>query len=43
MKLSMIVENFRKRADKLTDERRAELDKLGTRWTKGAARRSERG
>ncbi|MEU8894160.1 Helicase associated domain protein [Streptomyces sp. NPDC048442] len=40
VKLGMIVENFRKRAGKLTDERWAALDKLGMRWAAGTARRS---
>ncbi|MFB9523168.1 hypothetical protein ACFFTU_24815 [Streptomyces cremeus] len=33
MKLGMVSDNIRKRADKLPAERRAELDALGTRWT----------
>ncbi|MFI0983650.1 helicase associated domain-containing protein [Streptomyces sp. NPDC021093] len=40
VKLGMIVENFRKRADKLTDERWWELDRLGMRWAAGTARRN---
>jgi hypothetical protein len=40
VKPGVIVENFRKRADKLTDERWAELDALGMRWSVGTARRS---
>ncbi|MFJ2746316.1 helicase associated domain-containing protein [Streptomyces sp. NPDC087440] len=41
VKLGMVLDNIRKRADKLSDERRAELDALGMRWTtakKAAAR-----
>ncbi|MFD3513940.1 Helicase associated domain protein [Streptomyces sp. NPDC058657] len=41
VKLGMVLDNIRKRADKLTDERRAELNALGMRWTtakKAAAR-----
>ncbi|GGZ60061.1 helicase [Streptomyces inusitatus] len=33
VKLGMWLDNVRKRADKLNAERRAELDKLGMRWT----------
>ncbi|MFJ4878395.1 helicase associated domain-containing protein [Streptomyces sp. NPDC088745] len=41
VKLGMVLDNIRKRADKLPAERRAELDALGMRWTtakKAAAR-----
>ncbi|GHD20263.1 helicase [Streptomyces finlayi] len=41
VKLGMVLDNIRKRADKLSDERRAELNALGMRWTtakKAAAR-----
>ncbi len=41
VKLGMVLDNIRKRADKLSAERRAELDALGMRWTtvkKAAAR-----
>ncbi len=41
VKLGMVLDNIRKRADKLTDKRRAELNALGMRWTtakKAAAR-----
>nr|WP_246144807.1 helicase associated domain-containing protein [Actinacidiphila oryziradicis] len=31
-KLGFFVDNARRRADKLTPERRAELDALGMRW-----------
>ncbi|GHA50714.1 hypothetical protein GCM10010329_85870 [Streptomyces spiroverticillatus] len=40
IKLGVWISNVRKRADKLTDERRAELDKIGMEWTAGATRRS---
>ncbi|MFJ6699915.1 helicase associated domain-containing protein [Streptomyces sp. NPDC091272] len=32
VKLGMVLDNIRKRADKLPEERRAELDALGMRW-----------
>jgi hypothetical protein len=32
VRLGMFVDNSRRRADKLTPERRAELDQLGMRW-----------
>ncbi|MEU2134829.1 helicase associated domain-containing protein [Streptomyces sp. NPDC018352] len=32
VKLGMWLDNIRKRADKLTEERRADLDRLGMRW-----------
>jgi hypothetical protein len=35
VKLGMVLDNIRKRADKLSDERRAELDALGMRWATG--------
>ncbi|MFD3517454.1 Helicase associated domain protein [Streptomyces sp. NPDC058657] len=40
VKLGMVLDNIRKRTDKLTADRRAELDRLGMRWTttKKAAR-----
>jgi hypothetical protein len=31
-KLGMFIDNARRRADKLSPERRAELDSLGMRW-----------
>ncbi|MFF4161420.1 Helicase associated domain protein [Streptomyces sp. NPDC001678] len=33
VKLGMVLDNIRKRADKLTEQRRADLDALGMRWT----------
>ncbi len=38
IKLGMVLDNLRKRADKLSAERRAELDALGMRWTSPALR-----
>ncbi|MEV4504704.1 helicase associated domain-containing protein [Streptomyces klenkii] len=32
IKLGMVLDNIRKRADKLTEQRRADLDTLGIRW-----------
>ncbi|MEU8581919.1 helicase associated domain-containing protein [Streptomyces abikoensis] len=32
VKLGMVLDNIRKRADKLTEQRRADLDALGMRW-----------
>ncbi|MFD8998675.1 DEAD/DEAH box helicase [Streptomyces abikoensis] len=32
VKLGMVLDNIRKRADKLTEQRRADLDALGIRW-----------
>ncbi|CAM5658575.1 hypothetical protein GCM10010345_91980 [Streptomyces canarius] len=32
IKLGTFLDNTRRRADKLTPERRAELDQLGMRW-----------
>lgn len=39
IKLGMWVANVRKRAGKLTPERRAALDAIGMEWTAGTARR----
>ncbi|MFH8790926.1 DEAD/DEAH box helicase [Streptomyces roseoverticillatus] len=33
VKLGMVLDNIRKRADKLTEQRRADLDALGMRWS----------
>ncbi|MEU5431318.1 helicase [Streptomyces olivoreticuli] len=42
MKLGMILDNTRKRADKLTSQRRTDLDTLGIRWpATTAARRTQ--
>jgi len=38
VKLGMVLDNLRKRADKLTDERWAALNQLGMRWAAGATR-----
>jgi hypothetical protein len=32
VKLGLFVDNCRRRADKLSEQRRAELDALGMRW-----------
>ncbi|MFJ2746177.1 Helicase associated domain protein [Streptomyces sp. NPDC087440] len=40
VKLGVWISNVRKRADKLSEERRAALDGIGMEWTVGAARRS---
>lgn len=42
VKLGMVLDNIRKRADKLTEQRRAHLDTLGMRWSSGATSRSTR-
>ncbi|MFH8789112.1 helicase associated domain-containing protein [Streptomyces roseoverticillatus] len=42
VKLGMVLDNIRKRADKLTEQRRADLDALGIRWTNTASSRSPR-
>ncbi|MBT2386546.1 DEAD/DEAH box helicase [Streptomyces sp. ISL-11] len=39
VKLGMVLDNIRKRADKLTEQRRADLDTLGMRWTTTTAGR----
>ncbi|MFI9723971.1 Helicase associated domain protein [Streptomyces sp. NPDC052396] len=39
VKLGMVLDNIRKRADKLTAQRRTDLDRLGMRWTAGSAAR----
>ncbi|MCX5205660.1 helicase [Streptomyces sp. NBC_00237] len=36
----MWISNARKRADKLSEDHRAELDTLGVQWTAGTARSS---
>ncbi|MEC4019903.1 hypothetical protein [Streptomyces sp. H27-D2] len=38
VKLGMVLDNIRKRADKLTAQRRADLDALGMRWTTTTAK-----
>ncbi|CAM5286723.1 helicase [Streptomyces spiroverticillatus] len=40
VKLGVWISNVRKRADKLTDERRAALDALGMEWTAARVGRS---
>ncbi|MFI5809323.1 Helicase associated domain protein [Streptomyces sp. NPDC051561] len=40
IKLGVWISNVRKRADKLSGERRAELDVLGMEWSVGASKRS---
>ncbi|MFI0976438.1 Helicase associated domain protein [Streptomyces sp. NPDC021093] len=40
VKLGMVLDNIRKRAGKLTDERWAALDQLGMRWAAGTTRRN---
>ncbi|MEV5381184.1 hypothetical protein AB0L26_35290 [Streptomyces nondiastaticus] len=42
VKLGMALDNIRKRADKLTEQRRADLDALGMRWTGTTAARSKK-
>ncbi|MFF0747179.1 Helicase associated domain protein [Streptomyces sp. NPDC004111] len=41
VRLGSWLDNVRKREDKLTPERRAQLDALGMRWSAGTARRSK--
>ncbi|MEU1782138.1 Helicase associated domain protein [Streptomyces abikoensis] len=40
IKLGMVLDNIRKRADKLTEQRRTDLDTLGMRWATAAGRGS---
>ncbi|MGI5341908.1 hypothetical protein ACQEVS_33135 [Streptomyces sp. CA-181903] len=42
MKLGMVLDNIRRRAGKLTEQRRTDLDALGMRWSAAAAGRSRR-
>ncbi|WP_414170954.1 Helicase associated domain protein (plasmid) [Streptoverticillium reticulum] len=42
VKLGMVLDNIRKRADKLTAQRRADLDALGMRWSATTAARSKK-
>ncbi|MEV4927256.1 helicase associated domain-containing protein [Streptomyces roseoverticillatus] len=42
VKLGMVLDNIRKRADKLTEQRRADLDALGMRWTTTSAGKNPR-
>ncbi|MFI9206127.1 Helicase associated domain protein [Streptomyces sp. NPDC053048] len=42
VKLGMVLDNIRKRADKLTAQRRTDLNALGMRWTGGATGRGTR-